>query len=337
MDSANLAVLRQALEWHRAGFGVVLATIAHSAGPAPRPPGALWAVRSDGLSAGSVGGGCVEEEWIGRVRAGEALPRPAVVEFGPGSAEAGSPRLPCGGTLRVVFERIGSGDWIEEVLARTADRRPVARSLELADGAVGWREAGPAETTRLEEGRLVTIFGPPLRLLLIGAGEIARCLAAMAQPLGYEVLLCEPREALAPSASLLPGVRRLPGLPDEAVAAVRPDPRTAVVALSHDPALDDMALLAALPSAAFYVGALGSRAHAERRRRRLAPYFLPGELDRLSSPVGLDLGGRQPGEIAAAILAELIAVKNGRLSGNGTHRTPSRAAARELGVCPDPA
>ncbi|MDD2676768.1 MAG: XdhC family protein [Methylacidiphilaceae bacterium] len=336
MDSSNLAVLRQARDWHRAGFGVVLATVAQTSGAAPRQPGALLAIRSDGVLAGSVSGGCVEEEWIARIRAGEELPLPVVVELESRPADNALPRLPCGGTLRVVFERIRSSEWIEEILARTAAHRLAARILDLTDGTIRWTDAIPAEATRLENGRLVTVFGPPWRLLLVGAGEIARCLAAMAQLLGYEVLLCDPREAFAPATSL-PGVRHLPGMPDEVVSALPPDPRTAIVALSHDPMLDDMALLGALHSEAFYVGALGSRATAEKRRKRLSPYFFPEELDRLSSPVGLDLGARQPGEIAAAILAEMIAVKNRRLSRNGGEGPPSRSTAREPGVCPDPA
>ncbi|MGD9897175.1 MAG: XdhC family protein [Candidatus Methylacidiphilaceae bacterium] len=313
MDSSDFVVLAQARDWRRVGFEVILITVAESRGSAPQQLGALCAIRADGAFAGSVSGGCLEEEWIERVRAGETLSLPRVAEYGVDRGETRPLRLPCGGMLRLVVERIGRTDWIDAVLARTNGRRSVSRILDLADGSIQLSnsDAEPAEATRLEGRRFITVFSPPWRLLLVGAGELSRLLAEMARPLGYEVLLCDPREAYAPAALSL-GVRYLPGMPDEVIADLPADSRTAILALSHDSSLDDMALLTALKSEAFFVGALGSRAAAAKRRERLAPYFFPEELDRLRSPVGLDLGTRRPGEIAVAILAELIAVQNGQ-------------------------
>ena len=176
--------------------------------------------------------------------------------------------------------------------------------------------AQPGDVLYWDGERLRTVHGPAWRLLIIGAGQIARYLAQMAQALDYDITVCEPREAYRPAWDL-PGTRLLATMPDDTLLAMEPDARCAVVALTHDPKLDDMVLLEALRSPAFYVGALGSRANNMRRRERLAQHFgmAADELARLHGPVGLPIGSRTPPEIALAILAEMTAVRNGVMPG----------------------
>jgi xanthine dehydrogenase accessory factor len=318
MESLDLRVLADALAWKRNGHAVSLVTVVQTWGSAPRPPGALLAVRADGVVSGSVSGGCVEDDLIARAKAAlaagaqdAAAARPALIVYGVNQEEAARFGLPCGGTLRLVQEPLQDANWIEQLLARTAEHRLVARTLELASGQVTLADAVRGQSMSFDGTTLTTVFGPKWRLLLIGAGQLSQAVAQMAGLLDFEVLVCDPREEYAATLGL-EGVQRVPGMPDDVVRELLPDAHTAIVALTHDPKLDDMALLEALKSAAFYVGALGSQRNQAARKQRLAEHFdlSAGELARLHGPVGLDLGARTPAEIAVAILAEIVQVKN---------------------------
>ncbi len=313
MESLDLRVLSDVLAWRQAGHRVTLVTVVETWGSAPRPPGALLAVRDDGGVSGSVSGGCVEDDLIARIRAGEyaGLQRPSMVAYGVTKEEATRFGLPCGGTLRLVQEPVQDTAWIEEVLQRTGAHQLVARTLTLRDGQVTLRQAQRGESLQFDGSTLTTFFGPHWRLLLIGAGQLSQAVAQMAQSLDYEVLVCEPREEYK-AGWRLPGVTHLTGMPDDVVLAIEPDAHTAIVALTHDPKLDDMALLEALNSPAFYVGALGSRRNQQARKQRLAEHFglSDAALARLHGPVGLRLGAKTPAEIAVSIVAELVQVKN---------------------------
>lgn len=327
MDSLDLRVLADALAWKRAGHAVSLVTVVQTWGSAPRPPGALLAVRGDGLVSGSVSGGCVEDDLIARAKAALAAgaradaSRPELIVYGVDQDEAARFGLPCGGTLRLVHEPLQAVDWIEDVLARTGAHQLVARTLDLETGAVTLAPAVRGQELVFDGRRLTTLFGPRWRLLLIGAGQLSQAVAQMAALLDFEVLVCDPREEYAGSfdgatarriAGMPDGVQRIAGMPDDVVRELMPDAHTAIVALTHDPKLDDMALLEALKSAAFYVGALGSRRNQGARKQRLAEHFdlSTEELARLHGPVGLDLGARTPAEIAVSILAEIVQVRN---------------------------
>ncbi len=313
MESLDLRVLSDVLAWRQAGHAVTLVTVVETWGSAPRPPGALLAVRDDGGVSGSVSGGCVEDDLIARIRAGEyaGLQRPSVVTYGVTKEEATRFGLPCGGTLRLVQEPVLDTGWIEQVLQRTGAHQLVARTLTLASEQAALRDARRGEPLHFDGDTLTTFFGPRWRLLLIGAGQLSQAVAQMAQALDYDVLVCEPREEYRAGWSL-PGVTHLAGMPDDVVLALEPDAHTAIVALTHDPKLDDMALLEALNSSAFYVGALGSRRNQQARKQRLAEHFdmSPESLARLHGPVGLRLGAKTPAEIAVSIVAELVQVKN---------------------------
>ncbi len=310
MDSLDLQVLAQARDWFREGHKVWLVTVIETWGSAPRPPGALLCLRDDGLVAGSVSGGCVEDDLIDRMRHGERVATPTLVAYGVTKEEAARFGLPCGGNLRLVQEPLQTIAWIDEILERTARHELVSRTLDLQTGSVSIAAAVRGEAFVFDGKQLRALFGPRWRLVLIGAGQLSRSVAEMALALDFEVICCDPREEYHLTWSV-PNTTFSKEMPDDLVVRLQLDPHSAVVALTHDPKLDDMALLEALKSSAFYVGALGSRSNTAKRKERLAMFDLaPHEIARLHGPVGLDLGGRTPAEIAVSIVAEIVAVKN---------------------------
>ncbi|RYE86882.1 MAG: XdhC family protein [Oxalobacteraceae bacterium] len=314
MDSVDLNVLNSVQEWRREGRGVVLYTVVQTWGTAPRPPGAMLALRDDGVVIGSVSGGCIEDDLIERQRDGR-LQRGVPVEFityGVSREEAARFGLPCGGTLRLTQEWVDDAVWVEQLLQRCADHQLVARELDLHSGAVTLHPATGSDTLSFDEQRLRTIYGPRWRLLLIGAGQLSRYVAEMARMLDFDVLICDPREEFVHGWENQ-SARFVAGMPDDAVLAIQTDERTAIVALTHDPRLDDMALLTALDSPAFYVGALGSRVNSVKRRENLLALGLaPAAVERLHGPIGIPIGSHTPAEIALSLMAQIVALKNAR-------------------------
>ena len=311
MDSLDLQVLSQARDWFAQGHRVWLVTVIETWGSAPRPPGALLCLRDDGLVVGSVSGGCVEDDLIDRVRHGERVDMPSLIAYGVSKEEAARFGLPCGGNLRLVQEPLKDVAWIDEIIARTGRHELVARTLDLANAAIRIEPAHRGDVFSFDGRCLRAVFGPRWRMLIIGAGQLSRVLAQMALALDFDVTCCDPREEYHLTWDV-PGTHFSKSMPDDVVLEMQLDPHSAVVALTHDPKLDDMVLLEALKSPAFYIGALGSRGNTAKRRERLAMFDLsPQEIDRLHGPVGLDLGGKTPAEIAVSIVAEIIAVRNG--------------------------
>lgn len=312
MDSVDLQVLKSTVDWLDAGHKVVLATVVETWGSAPRPAGALLAIRDDGQVSGSVSGGCVEDDLIERIRNHPlAAGKPELVVYGVTKEQAARFGLPCGGQLRIVLETLEEATALKALLARVANRELMARTLDLETGKVTQAPASRTDMMKFDGKSLTTIHGPRWRLLIIGAGQLSRYLAQMALALDYNVIVCDPREEYADSWDISQvGFTR--GMPDDVVAELNLDSHSAVVAVTHDPKLDDLALIEALKSAAFYVGALGSRLNTARRKERLAEFDLSQhELDRLHGPVGLRIGSKTPPEIAVAILAEMTAVRHG--------------------------
>ena len=322
MDSVDLSVLKTLDAWRLETQPVWLVTVVETFGSSPRPPGAMLALRADGHAVGSVSGGCIEDDLVRRAQNGElAVDRAEMVVYGVTREEARRFGLPCGGALRLVIEPVRGGAWVGHLLEHILAHRLVQRRLHLTTLQVSLDEAERDAAVVYDGETLVTIHGPRWRLLIIGAGQTSEYLAHMAQALDYEVLVCDPREEMRATWNV-PDTRVITDMPDDAVLAHNIDGRTAVIALTHDPKLDDMALLEALKSNAFYVGALGSRANNAQRRERLALFDLtPEEIGRLHGPVGLSIGSRTPPEIAVSILGHLIEVRS------GLHRKQDQSSA----------
>ncbi|NMF99341.1 XdhC family protein [Aromatoleum toluolicum] len=317
MEDLDTLVLRTACGWQADGLPVVLVTVARTWGSSPRPPGSLMAINADGATVGSVSGGCIEDDLIERIRSGgihAACPAlaPTVQRYGITADEAHRFGLPCGGTIELVLEPVSPHSRLDELLAACEQRRSVERILDLATGGVELRDGRRDGVPHLDERRLTTYLGPQFRIIVIGAGDLSRFLCQIALGLGFEVIVCDPRIERHAAWSL-PGVEISREMPDDLILRLKPDARTAVVALTHDPKLDDLALIDALRSDAFYVAAIGSRRNTSLRRERLGTHFglTEAELASLHGPAGLYIGSKTPAEIALSIMAELVAVKNG--------------------------
>ncbi|HWD34757.1 MAG TPA: XdhC family protein, partial [Casimicrobiaceae bacterium] len=286
MDSVDLDVLRKSAEWVDDGRRVLLVTVTKTWGSSPRPEGAMLAVREDGLVAGSVSGGCIEDDIVDRTRReGVHATKCEVVTYGISADEAHRFGLPCGGTIQLVLEPLSRESGIRALLREVETGHLVARRLDLASGFATLHPAQATDGLAFDGKVLRTIHGPRYRMLVIGASHLSRYLAEMAVGLGYEVTICDPREEYTETWDL-PGVRLVRTMPDDTVQAMKLDERSAVVALTHDPKLDDLALMEALKSRAFYVGAIGSRANNEKRRERLREFDVTvDEIARLHGPI----------------------------------------------------
>jgi len=305
-----------ALRWHRDGTGAALATVIETWGSAPRPVGSQLAISGEGDIMGSVSGGCVEGAVV--VEALEALEAgaPRLLEYGVSDDEAFAVGLACGGTIRILVEPVGKAmpeDLLAALVSRTKSRDAVAYEVNTQDWTrrlVAPQDGHAArflsDKSGFEGERFVAIHNPPLRMAVVGAVHIAQPLVAMARLAGFDPVLIDPREAFA-SETRFPGEVLVHDWPDEALEAFAPDHRCAVVTLSHDPKIDDPALTVALRSDAFYIGALGStRTHAKRVERLTQAGFTPDDIARIHAPVGLDIGGKSPSEIAVSIMAQII-------------------------------
>ena len=306
-----------ALEWYRAGRGAALATVVQTWGSAPRRVGAQLVISGDGEMQGSVSGGCVEGAVM--LEAQEALAKgaPRLLEYGVSDEDAFAVGLACGGTIRILVEPVGDAlpePLLAELVAARAARAPLGyvvntETWERRLVPDGFAERFRADRSGFEEdgATFVHIHAAPLRLAIVGAVHIAQALVPMARIAGFAPVLIDPRGAFG-SEARFPGETILEEWPDEALDAYGLDGRSAVVLLTHDPKLDDPALEIALRSKAFYIGALGSkRTHAKRVARLSEAGFTEAEIARIHAPIGLDIGAASPPEIAASILAEMIA------------------------------
>ena len=306
-----------ALDWHRAGKGVALATVVQTWGSAPRPVGSQLAISGAGEIAGSVSGGCVEGAVV--VEALDALQdaTPRILEYGVSDDEAFAVGLACGGTIRVLVESVGDGlsaDMLADICTARAKRRPVAYVVDtdswqrelFYSGQGDLADRFRADKSGFEGARFIAIHNPALRLAVVGAVHIAQPLMQMARLAGFDTVLIDPREAFATS-DRFPGEKIVHDWPDAALGDFGLDARTGVVTLTHDPKLDDPAIIAALKSDVFYLGCLGStRTHAKRVARLTEVGFTPDEIARIHAPVGLDIGSKSPAEIAISIMAQIV-------------------------------
>lgn len=307
MQSSDREVLQTAVMWLEAGHTVELVTLATTWGSAPRPVGSLAIVREDGMLSGSVSGGCIEKQLSIMLRKGEG---PKVVQHEVTRDQAVRFGLPCGGTMHLVFEKLVNPEPLREIIRYLVKRQRLRRRIDLETNTVAIEPASREEEFYFDGKTLIKVFGPAWRVLLIGAGELSRYVAEIAMALGYEVIVCEPRKDLHP-AWQIPGVQIDTRSPDDVVLELSSDRRSAVLALTHDPNLDDLAVMEALASDVFYVGALGSRKNNNLRRKRLAALGLKSnQIARLHGPIGLPIGSQTPAEIAVSIMAEVTAVRS---------------------------
>jgi xanthine dehydrogenase accessory factor len=313
MDNLDLDVLKTALAWTEAGRRATLGTVVRTWGSAPRPIGAMMAIRDDGQVIGSVSGGCIEDDLIAQVKKGKlAAKLPESVRYGVAADQARQFGLPCGGTVEMVLEPLTPLSDVRGLLTDLEAHKIVKRTLDLETGITKRANSSGADALSFDGKTLVTVHGPKYRLLIIGAGQLSKYLATMAIPLDYQVTVCDPRDEYDEQWHDLPHVTLSKQMPDDLVLAMNLDRNSAVVALTHDPKLDDLALMEALRSPAFYVGALGSKVNNEKRRIRLMEFDVSEEeVRKLRGPVGLDIGAKTPSEIAIAILAEMTATKRG--------------------------
>lgn len=316
MENLDVVVLRTLQAWRAAGKRALLATVVRTWGSSPRPVGSIMALCEDGAVVGSVSGGCIEDDLIYRhtqAYANNAIPTgaPGFVKYGVSADEAHRFGLPCGGTLELLLEYDPDAASLAELVAALDTGQLMRRTVRLADGAVQLAHAhAPAELS-ITAHELVNTFGPEYRMLLIGAGQLTEYLATMALFSGFAVTVCDPREEYRGAWSV-PGAKVVADMPDDVVTAFAPDSRSCVIALTHDPKLDDLALLEALATDAFYVGAIGSRRNNDARHARMIGHFgqTDASLARLRGPIGIYIGSKTPAEIAVSVMAEVLAVKN---------------------------
>jgi len=312
MESTDHEVLRNAIDWLEQGQAVTLFTVASTWGSSPRPPGSLLAISADGRLSGSVSGGCVEEDLLQRLQDGSlCVTSPTLIDYGVNREDAARFGLPCGGRLELVVEQLETAAPLSPVLRAIEERRLITRRVCLTTGECSLHSAAATDSFYYDGDTLSKPFGPNWRMLLIGAGQLSRYVAEFALALDYEVIVCDPREEYARSWQVA-GTQFDRRMPDDAVTALAADHRCVVMALSHDPKLDDMALMNALDADLFYVGALGSQRNNEKRRERLATLGVSAaNLGHLHGPIGLPIGSKTPPEIAVAILAEVTAARHG--------------------------
>ncbi|MDU8926694.1 XdhC family protein [Alisedimentitalea sp. MJ-SS2] len=306
-----------ALAWHRAGRKVALATVVQTWGSAPRRVGSQLVIAEDGAIEGSVSGGCVEGDVVLEALEAIAEGAPRALEYGISDGDAFAVGLACGGTIRVLVEPVGPVlpvALLQELVAARAARDKVAVVSPPEVGVRRLVREGFDDRFRMdwsgfeEDGSFVTIHNPPLRVIIVGAVHIAQALVPMARLAGFDPILIEPRPAFG-SEERFPGETIVDEWPDEGVRALGLDGRTALVLLTHDPKLDDPALIEALETDVFYIGALGStRTQAKRVARMQEAGLSDAQIGRIHGPVGLDIGAASPAEIAVSILAECLQV-----------------------------
>jgi xanthine dehydrogenase accessory factor len=314
MNSLDQQVLSQLSQWLEAGKQCWLCTITETFGSSPRPVGSLLACNEDGLYCGSLSGGCVEDNLRESIFKGElAHDRPAHIRYGVAVEDVLKLGLPCGGSLEVFVEPVSpaQASLYRELSDSVSRRELIARQVDIKSGASSLARVERHAPLVVADGSMVHTYGPSFQLLLVGAVQVAWYLAGMAQTLDYEVEICDPREELVSNAPPTQA-KVVAMMPDDWLRSKHLDQQTAIIALCHDPRIDDMALMEALPSNAFYIGAMGSARTSRDRRARLEQLDLtPDQIARLHAPVGLAIGSKTPPEIAVAILAELTSLRAG--------------------------
>lgn len=306
MKTSQQDVLEAASSWLALGYSVELVTVVRTWGSSPRPPGSIAAVRDDGVLAGSVSGGCVETQLSEQFRVRDM---PQVYTHKIDDEHAKRFGLACGGELELLFETLDDAASIDQILEGLRHRQRMVRRVDTDNQQASVETAVGTDVFSWQSPQLTQVFGPAWQLLLVGAGELSRFTASFAKALDFQVMVVDPRDKFRASWDV-EGVPVFDMSPDDAVLEYATDKHSAVLALSHDPNIDDLALMEALPSDAFHVGALGSTRNYEKRCKRLLGLDVPEQsIARLRGPVGISIGARGSAEIAVSIVAELIQVR----------------------------
>lgn len=322
MNGSNWHVLQQLLHWLEQGLEPWLATVLETYGSSPRPVGSLMMYHPQKGIVGSLSGGCIEQELLQQLATDQhpEATLPAVIRYGSSGEEQQRLQLPCGGHLDVLLEKVSQNQQhhFQQLVSPLKQRLHIGRRIQLSDGGSSRGSGGNGELSIIEaqllpdtdiqrtNNTLVHALRPQDKLLMVGAGEVARCVASMACELEFEVTLCDFRDEFLQGWDM-PGVSVVQGMPDDLIADAFYDSHCAIIALAHDPRVDDMAMLEALNSNAFYVGAMGSLSTSEKRRLRLRELGLSDTaINRLHAPIGIDIGSKTPYEIALSIMADII-------------------------------
>lgn len=318
MQHLDIAVVSQAISWLEQQ-PVWLCTVLDTYGSSPRSPGALMVATIDGNYCGSLSGGCVEEDFLRRLACGDYQAASQVIRYGAGGFPP-DVTLPCGGILDVLIEHLPAGDasisYMRTISRALTGHQALAKRLTLPNACSSLETINFVSTTHVVRDRqeiTLHIAAAP-RLLIAGLSSVALFCADFASALGFEVLVCENRpEALDNFASQLkPSITLLRQFPAKFIEEGGCHANTAVVALTHDPRMDDLTLMEAIYTPAFYIGAMGSQRNSDRRRQRLQQIaeFSPQDLERIHAPIGLSLNSKTPAEIALAVMADIVQQKN---------------------------
>ncbi|WON77866.1 XdhC family protein [Serratia sp. UGAL515B_01] len=319
MQHLDISVVRQAINWLEQQQAVWLCTVLDTYGSSPRSPGALMVATIDGKYCGSLSGGCVEEDFLRRLAKGDYQAASQVIRYGAGGLTP-DVALPCDGVLDVLIEHLPVGDHSTNYM-RTLERaltghHALIKRLTLPNACNNLTTAHFASTTQVirDQQEIVLHIAAAPRLLVAGLSSVALFCADFANALGFEVLVCENRpEALDNFANQLkPNITLVRQFPAKFIEEDGCHANTAVVALTHDPRMDDLTLMEAIYTPAFYIGAMGSQRNSERRLQRLQQIaeFTSQDLARIHAPIGLALGSKTPAEIALAVMADIVQHKN---------------------------
>ena len=324
IENTDQQVLSQLTRWIEARKKSWLATVIRTWGSSPRPVGSLMSCNEDGHISGSLSGGCIEEDLLEKMINGDlAKTKPEIMLYGKTTEESERFGLPCGGQLEIIVEpQINNNSLpvFKTIISRLRERQCIERKVDIATGEITVKERnnfkhlqviGDFENTNIaNKNFLVQTYGPRYQLLLIGAGQVSQYLAQMAQMMDYHVIVCDPRQEMIEQWGV-EGSQLINEMPDDAVRSHAGDDFTAIIALTHDPRIDDMGLMEALKTNSFFIGAMGSIRTSEKRRDRLLLLNLnEQQVSKLHAPVGLPIGSKTPAEIAVAILAQLTVMRS---------------------------
>lgn len=308
MNGSNWYLLQQLLNWLEQGIEPWLATVLETYGSSPRPVGSMMLYHPSKGIVGSLSGGCIEQELVEQLAHAEPS-CPQVIRYGGNAEEQQRLQLPCGGHLDVLLEKISveNSGHFSQLFQTLKQRHHTGREIHLHTGELAIIDDQSLTTDIQRDGQVIRhALRPHDKLLMVGAGEVARCVADIAKNLGFEITLCDFRDEFLQGWQVN-GVHVVRGMPDDLIAESFNDPHCAIIALAHDPRIDDMAMLEALNSQAFYVGAMGSLKTSAKRRERLSELGItPDALAQLHAPIGLDIGSKTPYEIALSIVAHII-------------------------------